>query len=137
MQHTRRRSADIGSARSRRQPYRGLSVPLATAVVATPSSAPAFASLSQQERSYLLTWRRLAVAEGVDAVEDLATRPWPCVVADTIIGIYRFGEETAAWLIIGQDGNWVAARCSDGTISEPLNSLAGALSKVYPLEDFA
>jgi hypothetical protein len=68
-------------------------------------------------------------------LEDLRARPWPRPVADTVIGIFRFGEEMAAWMVIGQDGAWVAANCSDGMVSRQFDSLAGALSQIHPVEN--
>jgi hypothetical protein len=41
----------------------------------------------------------------------------------------------AAWMVIGQDGAWVVANCSDGMVSRKFDSLAGALSQVHPAED--
>jgi hypothetical protein len=94
-----------------------------------------FRALTPDERVYLQNWRNLAMPGGIDMVEDMMARSWPCPVADSIIGVFRFGEDTAAWLVIGQDGTWVVARCSDGTVSEQFNSLAEALAQVHPLED--
>lgn len=96
---------------------------------------PTFGSLTSDERVYLQNWRKLALPAGIDMVEDMMARPWPCPVADSILGVFRFGEDMAAWLVIGQDGTWVVARCSDGTVSEQYGSLAEALSQVHSLED--
>jgi hypothetical protein len=84
---------------------------------------------------YLQNWRKLALPAGIDMVEDMVARPWPCLIADSILGVFRFGEDMAAWLVIGQEGTWVVAHCGDGTVSEQYHSLAEALSQVYPLED--
>jgi hypothetical protein len=100
-----------------------------------PLPAMTFHALTSDERAYLQNWRKLALPAGIDMVEDLMVRPWPCPVADSILGVFRFGEDMAAWLVIGQDGTWVVARCSDGSISEQCGSLAEALSYVHPLED--
>lgn len=97
--------------------------------------APTFLALTPEERVYLQTWRKLALPAGIDMVEDLMARPWPCAVADSILGIFRFGEDTAAWMVIGQDGTWVVARCDNGTISQQYGTLAEALSQIYPLDD--
>jgi hypothetical protein len=94
-----------------------------------------FRGLTPDERTHLQKWWKLALPAGIDMLEDLGARPWPCPVADTIIGIFRFGEEMAAWMIIGQDGAWVVANCSDGMISRQFDSLASALSQVHPVED--
>lgn len=102
-----------------------------------PLPTPTFGSLTSDERVYLQNWRKLALPAGIDMVEDMMARPWPCPVADSILGVFRFGEDMAAWLVIGQDGTWVVARCSDGTVSEQYDSLAEALSQVHSLEDSA
>jgi hypothetical protein len=99
--------------------------------------AQPFHGLTPDERTYLQKWWRLAVPAGIDMLEDLKARPWPSPVADTIIGVFRLGEEMAAWMIIGQDGSWVVASCSDGMVSRHFDSLAGALSQVHPVEDLA
>lgn len=94
-----------------------------------------FHGLTPDERTYLQKWWRLALPAGIDMLEDLKARPWPSPVADTIIGIFRLGEEMAAWMIIGQDGSWVVASCSDGMVSKHFDSLAGALCQVHPVDD--
>jgi hypothetical protein len=94
-----------------------------------------FRGLTPDERTHLQKWWKLALPAGIDMLEDLGARPWPCAVADTIIGIFRFGEEMAAWMVIGQDGAWVVANCSDGMVSRQFDSLASALSQVHPVED--
>jgi hypothetical protein len=64
------------------------------------------------------------------------TRPWPRPVAETIIGVFRTGEELAAWMVIGRDGAWVVACCGDGMISRPFETLAAALAHIHPVDDF-
>jgi hypothetical protein len=81
-----------------------------------------------------MDWQRLALSIGIDAVEDLKARPWPGPVADAVIGLFRSGEEMANWLVIGHDGTWVVACCTDGTVSRQFDSLAAALSMLHPLE---
>ena len=107
------------------------------AISSLPAPTLPFRALTPNERVYLQTWRKLALPAGIDMVEDMMARPWPCPVADSILGVFRFGEDMAAWLVIGQDGTWVVARCSDGTVSEQYDSLAEALSQVHSLEDSA
>ena len=135
MQRTSGPSAEIGSAR-RRLPGSGSCVPLSsrTRPVTTLPTQP-FRGLTPDERTHLQRWWKLALPAGIDMLEDLRARRWPCPVADTIIGIFRFGEEMAAWMVIGQDGAWVAANCSDGMVSRQFDSLAGALSQVHPVDD--
>jgi hypothetical protein len=55
-----------------------------------------FGGLGQMERRYLEQWQRAARVVGIDAVEDLAQRPWPCSVDGAVIGIFVEGDETAA-----------------------------------------
>ena len=134
MQRTSGRSAEVGSAR-RRSPGRGSVVPLSRTPPVMSLPTQPFRGLTPDERTHLQKWWKLALRAGIDMLEDLGARPWPCPVADTIIGIFRFGEEMAAWMVIGQDGAWVVANCSDGMVSRQFNSLAGALSQVHPVED--
>src|SRR5258708_25771100 len=135
MQRTSGHSAEIGSTR-RRLPGCGSGMPLSSKSrrVTTLATQP-FRGLTPDERTHLQKWWKLALPAGIDMLEDLRARPWPCPVADTIIGIFRFGEEMATWMVIGQDGAWVAANCSDGMISRQFDSLASALSQVHPVED--
>ena len=77
-------------------------------------------------------WQATARAIGVDAVEDLTLRPWPCPVAGTVIGVFRSGSEAAPWLVIGHNGAWAVASCVENEVSQTLNSLAEALAVIYP-----
>ena len=100
---------------------------------ATRSDAPqSFTELSPDERRHLRGWQREASTIGVDAVEDLASRPWPAPIADTIMGVFCAGSETAAWLVIGHNGAWAVACCTEGSVSRELRSLAEALAVIYP-----
>jgi hypothetical protein len=80
----------------------------------------------------LREWQSAASKVGIDAVEDLASRPWPCPVAETVIGVFRAGSETAPWLVIGHNGAWAVACCTEGSVSRTLHSLAEALAVIYP-----
>jgi hypothetical protein len=93
----------------------------------------AFRALRADERAYLLDWQIGAHGLGIDAVEDLVSRPWPCPIAETIIGIYKLGDELASWLVIGHAGGWAVSCCNDGTVSRSLASLVDALSLVSRL----
>jgi hypothetical protein len=135
MQRTNGRSAEVGSARHRRSPGRGSVVPLFRTPPVMSLPTQPFRGLTPGERTHLQKWWKLALPAGIDMLEDLGARPWPCPVADTIIGIFRFGEEMAAWMVIGQDGAWAVANCSDGMVSRQFDSLASALSQVHPVED--
>ena len=93
-------------------------------------SAPAFSTLSANERRCLQEWQEAALAVGVDAVEDLVQRAWPCPVADAIIGIFQRDDDQARWLIVGQGGQWVVAYCATGVVFAPVGSLVEALSLI-------
>jgi len=95
-------------------------------------ASQSFNELSPDERRHLREWQRAASTIGVDAVEDLASRPWPSRVADTIIGVFRVGLDTAPWLVIGHNGAWAVACCTEGSVSRELHSLAEALAVIYP-----
>ena len=93
-----------------------------------------FSALSANERICLQVWQDAALAAGVDAVEDLLARPWPCPIAEAIIGVFKRGDDQARWLIVGQGGQWVVACCTSGGVSRPFNLLADALSLICPME---
>jgi len=95
-------------------------------------ASQAFSELSPDERRHLREWQSAASTIGVDAVEDLASRPWPVSIADTIIGVFRAGSETAPWLVVGNNGAWAVAYCTEGSVSRELHSLAEALAVIYP-----
>ena len=76
---------------------------------ALPVPAPEFRALLAEERSYLLDWQSRVRAIGIDAVQDLAPRRWPCPIADTIIGVYKLGDELASWLVVGHAGWWAVS----------------------------
>jgi hypothetical protein len=95
-------------------------------------AAQSFNGLSADERRHLREWQALAREVGVDAVEDLTQRPWPCRIDGTVIGVFRSGFEFAGWLVIGHNGAWAVASCSQGEVSRTLNSLAEALAVIYP-----
>jgi hypothetical protein len=96
------------------------------------NSFQSFKGLSPDERHQLRDWQAVAGTIGVDAVEDLTSRPWPCPIAGAVIGVFQAGSETALWLVIGHDGTWAVASCAEGTVSPTLNSLAEALAVIYP-----
>jgi hypothetical protein len=92
----------------------------------------AFSGLSPKERVYLREWQAASRAIGIDAVEDLTLRPWPCTVAGTVIGVFSVGSKSANWLVVGEDGAWAAAYCEKREVSRTLESLAEALALIYP-----
>ena len=96
------------------------------------STPPRFEALSATEKAYLFDWRQEAQEAGIDAVDDMMGRPWPCPVADVIIGVFKAGEDSAAWLVIGYNGLWAVANCIDGAVSRSVKTLAEALALIHP-----
>jgi hypothetical protein len=93
---------------------------------------PAFNELSADDRLRLRSWQSGAKRIGVDAVEELTSRPWPTSVSGIVIGIFRAGSDTARWLVVGRDCQWVVAFCEEREVSRTLPSLAEALELIYP-----
>jgi len=91
-----------------------------------------FTGLSPDERNHLREWQAAARAIGVDGIEDLAGRPWPCPIDGTVIGVFREGSDSAPWLVIGQNATWAVACCIERTVSRTYFSLAEALATIYP-----
>lgn len=90
-----------------------------------------FGGLSPMERRYLSQWHHAARAVGIDAIEDLSQRPWPCSVEGAVIGVYVEGNEAAAWLLVKHNGRWAVACCADNSVSPSVESLADALTRLY------
>ena len=95
-------------------------------------AARSFGGLSSDERRDLRVWLISARASGIDAVENLTCRPWPCPVLGIVIGVFTAGSKAARWLVVGEEGAWAVAFCSEGHVSERLNSLAEALAVIHP-----
>ncbi len=95
-------------------------------------AAQSFAGLSSDERRHLREWQISASAIGIDAVEDLTCRPWPCPVLGPVIGVFTAGSRTARWLVVGDRGAWAVASCLRGDVSRTLVSLAEALAVIHP-----
>jgi hypothetical protein len=94
-----------------------------------------FGGLSLTELDYLEQWRRAASAVGIDAVEDLIQRRWPCSVDGAVIGVFMEGDEEAVWLVVKHNGRWAVACCADGTVSHSVETLADALAQLYAPND--
>ena len=90
-----------------------------------------FGGLSPRERRYLEHWQRAAHAAGIDAIEDLSERPWPCSVDGVVIGVFAEGDEAATWLVVKHNGRWAVACCADCTVSPSVETLADALTELY------
>ena len=93
-----------------------------------------FIGLSAQERRLLRDWRTAAWPAGVDAIEDLASRPWPHPISGIVIGVFEAGAESATWLVIGHNGSWAVASCAEGSVSPPFDSLAEALAVIHVMQ---
>ena len=128
-----RHSGEASFGRTHRLSHRGSKIVTSRppALVAT---LPRFEGLSATDRTYLQDWRHAAQDIGIDAVDDMMLRPWPCPVADVIIGVFRAGDDRAAWLVIGHNGSWAVARCADGSVSHSVETLVEALSLIHPLQ---
>jgi hypothetical protein len=133
VRHADRRIVARGVGRPDRSRSRGAGSTNVRIQPVLPIPAPEFAALQPDERTCLLDWQTRAGAIGIDAVQDLRQRPWPCPIADTILGIYRHGDELASWLVVGHAGQWVVSCCNDGAVSRSLESLADALTLIYQL----
>jgi hypothetical protein len=129
-----RHSGEPSSGRTHRLSRRGSKIVGSRAQTALVAPLPRFEGLSAADRTYLRDWRHAAQDIGIDAVDDMMLRPWPCPVADVIIGVFRAGEERAAWLVIGHNDSWAVACCADGKVSHSVQTLAEALSLIHPLE---
>jgi len=97
-----------------------------------PDPAQAFSRLSMDERNHLREWQSAARTIGIDAVEDLGARPWPCPISGTVIGVFLSGGAAASWLVIGHNGTWAVAHCTEGSVSHTFYTLAEALAAIYP-----
>jgi hypothetical protein len=133
MRRSVRSSTDYDADRSRRSHRRDFDVAMPRIESIRSMPPLPFSALSANERSCLQVWQDAALAVGVDAVEDLQGRPWPCPIAEAIIGIFKRGDDQARWLIVGQGGQWVVASSASGGISRPFDSLADALSLICPM----
>jgi hypothetical protein len=79
----------------------------------------------------LRRWQAEARSAGIDGVEDLASRPWPCPVDGVVIGVFGHGSDAARWLVIGRNFSWAVAHCVEGTVSPPFDTLQEALATIY------
>ncbi len=95
-----------------------------------------FGALSPMERRYLEHWQRAARVVGIDAIEDLSQRPWPCFVNGVVIGVFVEGDKAAAWLVAKHNGRWAVACCADSTVSHSVETLADALAQLYAPDDW-
>ena len=78
----------------------------------------------------MLTWINQERGSGIDAIEELGSRSWPAPMTGNVIGIFRAGETTATWVLVGQNGLWAVLSVPSGVISTICLSLAEALATV-------
>src|ERR1700692_3664143 len=133
MRRSVRSNTEYDSGRPRRLHRRDfdVAIPRIESIRSMPTLA--FSALSANERRCLQEWQDAALAVGVDSVEDLLQRPWPCAIAETIIGVFKRDDDQASWLIVGQGGQWVVACRASGGVSRALWSLTEALSLFCPM----
>jgi hypothetical protein len=74
---------------------------------------------------------------GIDPVEDLSQRLWPCFAHGAIVGVFVEGDETAAWLVVKHNERWAVACCADNTVSRSVDSLSEALARLYAPDDLS
>jgi hypothetical protein len=129
-----RHSSEASFGRTQRLSRRGSKIVTSRAQTPLVAPLPTFEGLSAADRTYLQDWRHSAKDIGIDAVDDMMLRPWPCPVADVIIGVFRAGDDRAAWLVIGHNDSWAVARCADGAVSHSVETLSEALSLIHPME---
>ena len=94
-------------------------------------ASQSFGGLNSKELRHLREWQISAMASGIDAVEDLTSRPWPCPVLGIVIGVFTTGSKAARWLVVAKEGVWAVAS-TKGDVSRALNSLAEALAVIHP-----
>jgi hypothetical protein len=87
--------------------------------------------LVPRERLELARWLAQAATAGIDAVQDLAHRPWLEERVDAILGVFRDGQLHASWLLVCHAGRWSVASCAEDTVSPACASLSEALARVH------
>ena len=97
-------------------------------IARTTSKAP---GLRVEERRQLLAWLDSARDNGIDATEELQTRPWPVAIEADLIGVFREGEATASWLMVGQDELWTVVSVEEGRVLTTRPTLAEALTVIH------
>ena len=63
-------------------------------------ASQSFGGLNSEELRHLREWLISATAIGIDAIEDLTSRPWPSPVWGTVIGAFATGSEAAGRLVV-------------------------------------
>jgi hypothetical protein len=93
------------------------------------SQAGPFTGFDAAESQTLADWLQAAKARGIDAVVDLAPRPWCVAGVKAIAGVFERNRPLAAWLIVRCDAGWLLAR-PNGLISEVLPGLSDILAEI-------
>ena len=95
--------------------------------------AATVALLKQQRTPFLFVVNQATLNANITA-QAIASLSHHGPVAETIIGVFRQGEDQAGWLVVGQEGQWAVATCATGDVSPPVASLSDALSLVCPID---
>ena len=74
--------------------------------------------LDAAEQRALSDWLDQAGSVGIEAVLDLAGRPWNIPGTPAIFGVFECDKDRASWLIVRSYFGWTLARCADGLVSE-------------------
>lgn len=82
------------------------------------------------ERLVLSAWLGRAETMDIDAVIDLAVRPWDIAGAQAILGVFETAMEHASWLMVRCESRWTLAKCADGSVSTISASLADILGLI-------
>ncbi len=99
------------------------------------ATAPSFTGLTASELRYLRYWQTAVRTTGIDAVEDLSSRMWPCLISGVVLGVYRSGETEASWLVVRHNAEWVVASRDDLSVSVTVATLSDALNLLRPISD--
>ena len=75
-------------------------------------------------------WLHGPAAAGFDAVLDLSDRPWNVRDAQPVLGVFRSGESTAAYLVVWHKDGWVVLGTRGCGLAQHTMTLAGALAQI-------
>ncbi|HEY8287743.1 MAG TPA: hypothetical protein VIG49_00655 [Acetobacteraceae bacterium] len=92
-----------------------------------PASAD-FPGLTAEERHSLAQWCVSAAERGFDAVTDLTGRRWNVPETRGILGVFRGGQERAAWLLVREEAGWSVLDCDHETLIGEMLTLEDALA---------
>jgi hypothetical protein len=93
------------------------------------SQAGPFTGFDAAESQSLVDWLATAKARGIDAVIDLAPRPWNVAGVQAIAGVFKRNLPLASWLIVRCDAGWLLTR-PDGSVSDVSPVLSDILAQI-------